>query len=140
MVSNDCLDWLRVAHMDISAAQDLYTKQQNPRRRPLEIILYHCQQGAEKALKAFIVQNGPLTKSLQTHDMQVLRQACAQWDSSFNKTRIIGQCAKLDPFSVAIRYPKHNMPLNSKLALRGINNSQFIYNFVCGRLGIDKVI
>ena len=39
MASADCLAWLKVAHMDITVAQDLYSKQQNPRHRPIEAIL-----------------------------------------------------------------------------------------------------
>jgi len=138
MVSSDCLDWLRFARMDITAAQDLFTKQQNPRHRPIEVILYHCQQGAEKALKAYIIQHRPLTKDLQTHDMQLLRQACARQDAHFNKTRLIGHCANLDPFSIVVRYPKHNLPLDSNLAVRGLNSAKRVYNFVCERLGLDN--
>ena len=138
MASNDCLGWLRFAHMDITSAQDLFTKQQNPRHRPIEVILYHCQQGAEKALKAYIIQHGQLTKDLQTHDIQILRQACAQQDIRFNGTRIIGHCASLDPFSVAVRYPKHNLPVDSNQAVRGLNSAKRIYNFVCDCLLLDK--
>ena len=68
MASQDCLEWLRYESMDIDSAQQLYTQQQNPRQRPIEIILYHCQQGAEKSLKAYMVQNGlfpPKTHALQ---------------------------------------------------------------------------
>jgi len=138
MASSDCLDWLRFARMDITAAQDLFTKQQNPRHRPIEVILYHCQQGAEKALKAYIVQHVPLTKDLQTHDMQILRQACAQQDAHFNKSRLIGHCASLDPFSVVVRYPKHNLSLDSSLAVRGLNSAKRVFNFVCEHLGLGK--
>ena len=138
MVSLDCLDWLKFARMDITAAQDLYSKQRNPRHRPIEIILYHCQQGAEKALKAFIVQHGALTRDLQTHDMQILRQSCARWNTRFNSSRIIGHCANLDPFSVVIRYPKHNISLDSAVAARGINSSKRILDFVCEQLGLQE--
>jgi len=53
MISKDCLEWLRYARMDIDAAHQLFSQQQNPRHRPIEVILYHCQQGGEKALKVF---------------------------------------------------------------------------------------
>jgi HEPN domain-containing protein len=138
MVSKDCLEWLRFARMDITAAQDLYSKQQNPRHRPIEIILYHCQQGAEKALKAFIIQHVLSIEDLKTHDMQLLRKTCAEWDAIFNKPRITKHCALLDPFSVTIRYPTHNFPLDSALALRGLNSAQRIYTFVCRCLKLDS--
>jgi len=138
MVNLDCYEWLKYAKMDISAAQDLFIKQQNPRHRPIEIILYHCQQGAEKALKAYLVQHSTLVKDMQTHKLQVLRLKCANWNSQFNKPRVLGHCAFLDPFSVAVRYPKHNILLDSALALRGLNSAKRVHNFVCERLKLDK--
>jgi HEPN domain-containing protein len=138
MVSVDCLEWLRFAKMDITAAQSLYTKQQNPRHRPIEIILYHCQQGAEKALKAYIIQHGVLTRELQTHKLQILRQACAEKNNVFDRYRIIKHCALLDPFSVTTRYPKHDVPLDSALALRGLNSAKRAYNFVCTQLELNE--
>ena len=138
MASSDCLEWLRFARMDINAAQHLFSKQQNPRHRPIEVILYHCQQGAEKSLKAYIIQHGSMTKNFQVHDMQVLRQTCTQWSKRFNNSHIIGHCAYLDPFSVVVRYPKHNLSLDSSHAKRGLNSSKRIYDFVCGLLGLEK--
>jgi len=138
LVTPDCLDWLRFARMDITVAQDLYTKQQNPRHRPIEVILYHCQQGAEKALKAFIVQHGTFTHDLQTHNLQVLRNACVKLDTNFCKSRIVGHCSYLDPFSITVRYPKHTLQLDSAIALRGINSAKRVYYFVCRRLKLDE--
>ena len=137
MVSNDCLDWLRFASMDIEAAEQLYEQQQNPRQRPIEIILYHCQQGAEKALKAYMVQNGQFPPKI--HELQELRLICKQWNPKFDNIRLINHCAFLDPFSVAIRYPKHNITLDSAQAARGLNSSKRIYDFVCERLSLAKV-
>jgi HEPN domain-containing protein len=139
MATQDCLEWLKFARMDIDAAQSLFSKQQNPRHRPIEVILYHCQQGVEKALKAYIVQNGALTKNLQLHDIQVLRQACAQWSSRFGNSRVIGHCAYLDPFSIVVRYPNHNLTLDSSHAARGLNSSKRVFDFVCEQLGLMKV-
>ena len=137
MASNDCLEWLRYASMDIDAAQQLYSQQQNPRQRPIEIILYHCQQGAEKALKAFMVQNGHYPP--KTHDLQDLRLICKQWDTRFEYTRLVNHCDFLDPFGVVVRYPNFYMPLDSSHAARGLNSAKRIYDFVCERLGLKKV-
>jgi len=139
MVSRDSLEWLKFARHDIDAAQQLYSQQQNPRQRPIEIIMYHCQQGAEKALKAYVVQHSKaLTKKLQTHDMALLQQECAQQNIKFNNVRIIKHCANLDPFSVVIRYPYHNLPLTSSNASQGLNSAKRIYDFVCECLGLKK--
>ena len=138
MVSNDCIEWLKFSRMDIDSAQQLFSQQQNPRQRPIEIILYHCQQGAEKALKAYMVQNGRFPP--KTHELQELRIICKQWNAQFDNMRLIKHCAFLDPFSLTVRYPKHNISLDSTHAARGLNSTKRIYDFVCTQLGIAKVL
>jgi len=136
MASNDCLEWLRYANMDIVAAQQLYSQQQNSRQRPIEIILYHCQQGAEKALKAFMVQNGHYPP--KTHNLHDLRLICRQWDIRFDYARLVSHCDYLDPFGVVVRYPNFYMSLDSSHATRGLNSAKRIYDFVCERLGLQR--
>ena len=136
MANKDCLEWLRFASMDIDASQQLYTQRINPRQRPVEIILYHCQQGAEKALKAYMVQNGRFPP--KTHDLTELRLICKQWDSQFDNKRIINHCDFLDPFGVVVRYPNYYLSLDSGHANRGLNSAKRIYDFVCTRLGLAK--
>ncbi len=46
--------WIRKADNDISSARYLA---ENMRPAPAEIICFHCQQAAEKYLKAFLVYN-----------------------------------------------------------------------------------
>ena len=134
MVSRDCLEWIKYASMDINAAQQLYSQQQNPRHRPIEIILYHCHQGAEKSLKSFMVQNGRFPP--KTHELQELRLICIQWNPLFSSVRLIKHCAFLDPFAVVVRYPKHNISLDSSHAARGLNSAKRISDFVRGQVGI----
>ena len=136
MVSKDCLEWLRYARMDIDAAHQLFSQQQNPRCRPIEVILYHCQQGAEKAFKAYLVQNGLFPPKL--HALQDLRLMCKQWNVQFDNTRLVGHCAFLDPFAIIVRYPKHNIPLDSAHAARGLNSSKRVYDFICVCLNLKK--
>lgn len=49
-------EWLRYAEMDYDCASYLNEMPLHP--RPYEIICYHCQQTAEKAIKALIVSLG----------------------------------------------------------------------------------
>ena len=137
MVSNDCLEWLEYARKDISVADHLYEKQQNPRHRPHEAILFHCQQGAEKALKAFIVQGR--TFPPKTHDLQDLLSLCIKYNTQFGKVRIAKHCAFLTPFAVIVRYPKHSIVLDSVQSERGLNSAKRIYDFVCERLGLKTI-
>ena len=137
MVSKDCLEWLEYARKDIGVADQLYEKQQNPRLRPHEAILFHCQQGAEKALKAYIVQGGTFPQ--KTHDLQDLLSVCVISDARFLSNRIGKHCAFLTPFAVIVRYPKHSIILDSVQSVRGLNSAKRIYDFVCERLGLSKV-
>jgi HEPN domain-containing protein len=139
MVTADCLEWLKFARGDITVAQDLFEKQTNPRHRQYDAILYHCQQGAEKALKAYVIQNGVLTAKLKTHDMHMLRQECVKWSKRFDMIRMKHYCSYLEPFSVKIRYPGHGIPLDSDIAFRGLNFAKRIYDMTCEELGLKKI-
>jgi len=47
--------WIDYAAQDLGVARHLF---ENYHPKPLEIVCYHCQQSAEKAIKAVIVSNG----------------------------------------------------------------------------------
>ena len=73
-------EWIAFSDTDLAIAKHLRNTM-NP--RPLEAICYHCQQAAEKALKAFwlyIDENPP-----KTHDLEQLRDKCEENNSSFKK-------------------------------------------------------
>lgn len=132
MINNDCAEWLRFARKDIKAADVLSTQ----REKDIEIILYHCQQAAEKALKAFLVNNN--TWSGKIHDLDILRNDCGNINSKFNGTRVIGHCDYLDNFGIAVKYPFHNMALSSKDAAKGLNSVKRIYDLVSEILGLGR--
>lgn len=50
---SDVKEWVRYANMDVLSANHL-NEIQYP--KPLEIICYHCQQAAEKMLKALLLK------------------------------------------------------------------------------------
>ncbi len=61
--------WLELAKMDFGVA-DYLLKTYHP--KPLEIICYHCQQSAEKALKAVIIFYGAQGGLPKLHDLSFL--------------------------------------------------------------------
>lgn len=68
---------------------------------PLEIICYHCQQSAEKALKAYLAYKEQEVP--RTHDLTFLLDKCLQFDSSL---RVLDDAAfSLSDYSVIVRYP-----------------------------------
>ena len=69
--------------------------------KPLEIICYHCQQAAEKMLKALIIANhGEVQK---THDLGLLTDQLAEMMSIPND--VIFAADDLTEYGVKIRYP-----------------------------------
>ena len=61
--------WLQYAEGDLSTAAFLYEKQYP---RQLEIICYHCQQAAEKAIKALYIASGIPGGIPKKHDLSFL--------------------------------------------------------------------
>jgi len=106
----------------------------NPRQRPFEIILYHCQQSVEKMLKAYLVQYGTTGWG---HDLDALRLQCAAFDNSFYSTRQAKHCAFLTAFA-AVRYPDYTVSVDAGDATRGLNSAKRIFDFVSERLGLEK--
>lgn len=94
---NECFEWLRYADEDIEAAGVLNLHH----RRPLNIICYHCQQSAEKYLKAYLVSKNVTFE--KTHDLLKILTTCQDVDPSFED--IVTQCKQLNPYSVITRYP-----------------------------------
>ena len=64
--------WTKIADEDLESAVFLTNK--HP--KPLEIICYHCQQCAEKYLKAFLILEG--MKIPKTHDLNFLNKECSK--------------------------------------------------------------
>src|SRR6266487_4389806 len=69
--------WLTKAHRDLGAAEQL---SRTPEFR--ETAVYHCQQAAEKALKAFLVWVE--IPPPRTHDLADLLLACASSEPTFS--------------------------------------------------------
>lgn len=91
------LEWLNYADEDFTTAE-LLNKQHH---KPLNIICYHCQQAAEKYLKAYLVSENISFE--KTHDLIVLNKLCEVVDNTF--ANIIKECMRLNPYSVITRYP-----------------------------------
>lgn len=91
-------EWVEKAEADYEAARDLH------RRRvwPLpDIVCYHCQQCAEKYLKALLVAKGASPPRI--HDLVELTYRCAQYDASM--ARLMPAVTTLDAYGVEERYP-----------------------------------
>ena len=91
-------EWVAKAEADYAAAVSLNRR----RRTPLPgIVAFHCQQCAEKYLKAYLVSQGSAPP--RTHDLRDLQDLCAALDSSF--LQLTPELLVLNPYAVDIRYP-----------------------------------
>jgi HEPN domain-containing protein len=89
--------WLERAQKDLAAAAHEFTAEP-----PLvEDIVFHAQQAAEKALKAFLTwHQQPFRK---THSIEELGEQCLQIDSSLKA--VIDRAVPLTEYAWQFRYP-----------------------------------
>ncbi|MDR3020003.1 MAG: HEPN domain-containing protein [Treponema sp.] len=97
METKTILEWFYFADADYDSALIL----NEAHRKHNEIICFHCQQAAEKYLKAFLCYKGIIPPKI--HILETLCALCSEYDSSFND--IAKDCAYLSPFAVRARYP-----------------------------------
>lgn len=88
--------WLTKARHDLGSAQ-LLANDANPY---LDTAIYHCQQTAEKALKAFLVYHD--TDFEKKHNLSVLVDLCAAIEPTFQNFQ--ETAAVLTPYATVFRY------------------------------------
>lgn len=89
--------WMKKADDDLRSARIVMDA-----KPPLiETALFHCQQAAEKAMKAFLTAHDmPFRK---THDLDELAAACEKIDASLKK--VLDPARDLTVFAWEFRYP-----------------------------------
>jgi HEPN domain-containing protein len=96
-LAEDTKAWLIKANDDLRAARILI----EPNLPALGPAVYHCQQAAEKALKAFLtLHDEPFRK---THDLAELGRQCSEIDPSLDE--VSREVAPLTVYEWAFRYP-----------------------------------
>ncbi len=97
---DDARQWLSFAEADLGVAEHL-DKTYHP--KPREIICFHCQQAAEKAVKSIIVLNGSQGGIPKKHDLFLLLNQIKNMVSIEEKYYDYADI--LAPYGVAMRYP-----------------------------------
>jgi HEPN domain-containing protein len=97
---DDAREWLSFAEADLGVAEHL-DKTYHP--KPREIICFHCQQAAEKAVKSIIVLNGSQGGIPKKHDLFLLLNQIKNMVSIEEKYYDYADI--LAPYGVAMRYP-----------------------------------
>lgn len=88
--------WIQKAESDLTIVEkDIVTDS------PVtDVLCFHCQQAAEKYLKAYIVYRNQIPE--RTHLIERLPNICANFDSEFEK---LSDVVLLTTYAVELRYP-----------------------------------
>lgn len=98
----------------------------------LDAAIYHCQQGGEKALKAFIAAQGQNIQ--RTHDLKRLLAECITHEPSFSERD--ADAKLLAPLVSSFRYPDEapvTEPTREEFD-EALAAAQRIYDFVLSQL------
>lgn len=99
-MDNESVEWLEFAKTDLGVSKHL-NEQYYP--KPLEIICYHCQQAAEKAIKAVIVAYGAPGGLPKKHNLSFLLE---QMKNVVDIPEVYYDYSDaLTPYGIMIRYP-----------------------------------
>ena len=93
-------EWFSFAKTDLDVAKHLYNTFYP---KPLEIICYHCQQSAEKSVKAIIAFLGSQGGIPKKHDLFLLLNQIQNMITIEEK--FYDYADTLTPYGVSVRYP-----------------------------------
>ena len=118
----------------VKAWRDLETARRAATGQPpfYDVAVYHCQQAAEKAVKAFLVHHGKPYE--RTHDIEVLVDFACDIDSNFKG--LADAADVLTPYATRFRYPNATFAVEPQPAEyeEALKYAQAIYDFVLHRL------
>jgi HEPN domain-containing protein len=120
--------WMAKADGDLASARILLFGEE----RHLDTGAYHCQQAAEKALKAFLAsKDAPLQR---IHDLERLISCCADHEPAFSL--LMEKAAEITPYATEFRYPGETLELSDEDARMAWAISAEIVKFVKTRLSL----
>ena len=125
-MNNEVQQWFTFAQKDLAVAKHL---RDTFYPEPMEIICYHCEQAAEKLLKAVLVAAD--VEPPKTHDLIQLCKKCTELDKEYET--LADACIELSPYGVQVRYPS-NLDLNEDDMQCALNMCRRIDAAVRGKL------
>jgi len=124
--------WLTKAASDLRSARVLGSADDSP----LDTAIYHCQQTAEKAVKAFLVFREISPE--KTHDIRKLTLEAAVHEPRFND--VMDMAVSLTPYAWEFRYPDdlaETYPTREEFD-EALQHAQTIYDFVLTLLPVES--
>lgn len=126
-------EWLVFAKTDYECAKYLNGAPFHP--RPLNVICYHCQQAAEKAVKALIVYFGSLGGMPKLHDIQFLlgqvRHLVKERKGIVIEESLMDIAESLSKYGVAPRYP-NEIEVNEDSVKKALKDADTVLSWVIG--------
>jgi len=114
--------WLLKAYSDLKSAKKLM---EGENKIP-DTAIYHAQQSAEKALKAYLsFKQQPIRK---THDVELLTELCIELNAEFNA--ILEDAKELTGYDIAFRYPDLILEPDEEDVFDAIKKAEKILTFV----------
>lgn len=121
--------WLAKALSDLRSAKKLSQDDDYT----LDTAVYHTQQCAEKALKAYLsFQKQSIPR---THDLQRLLELCSQHEPSFET--LLSDALDLLPYAIYSRYPDDRFYIDRYEMAAAIAKATYIFDFVREKIGIE---
>jgi HEPN domain-containing protein len=114
--------WLFKAENDLRSAKKLM---EGEPAIP-DTAIYHAQQCAEKALKAYL--SFKLQPLQRTHDLEFLIELCSEKDGSFST--LLDHARTLTPYGAAFRYPDIVLEPDKGDVLDAIEKASGVLSFV----------
>lgn len=121
--------WLLKANRDLLAARRL-SGDEDPF---LDIAIYHCQQSAEKAIKAYLVSRDQRFE--KTHDLEVLINLAKPHEQRFSE--FLKAAVLLTPYATEFRYPGDFIDPSREEFEEALAATQGVWEFVLSLLPME---
>lgn len=123
--------WIEKAEQDVDVAEILIAHEDPP----FEMVCFHCQQAAEKFLKAYLVEHE--VEFQRTHDLVLLiQQYIKPIDTSFST--IQEDALELSEYAVLTRYPDFPLEIDRTGAEEAVVRMKRIQTFVLNKISTDQ--
>jgi HEPN domain-containing protein len=117
LLLDEVRQWLR------KAAEDLRTAEVAIAAGLFDPAAFHCQQAAEKSLKAFLVSRS--CEFRKTHNLEELGNACVQEEPSLRLIAI--EAATLTEYAWMFRYPGAPRTVEAQEAAQAISKAALVF-------------
>ena len=122
-------EWVEIAEHDFHTAQMVLRKRRNQEPYP-EVACFHCQQCAEKYLKAYLIEHN--TRFTYTHPLIDHLELCREVDAKFEI--LDTDLRELEGYAVRARYPGIEVTL--EMGKSAVAAAGRVRSFIRGKLGL----